>query len=64
MNAVITHSLSQELQKRGLLPDECTLVEMHMPMDGVVVLRFDVILTAEKMALFAEALVAAAEVSK
>lgn len=33
--------LGRALHKEGLLPNECTLVELHMPIDGVVFMRFE-----------------------
>ena len=43
------------LEARGLLPKHCRFVEIHIPPNGAMVIRYDIFLTDESAAILAEA---------
>jgi len=57
---VNTRRLEKELITRGLLPDRCRLIEVRVEPDSALVVRYEVYVTADKLALYADALKAAA----
>lgn len=50
------HSLGLALAAEGLLPKECVNVELHMPVDGVVRLRYEVNVITEDLPKLARAI--------
>jgi len=60
--AVMTgRGLAPMLIKHGLLPDNCRLIEVSMSPDSIPIIRYEVFVTKEQMAKFAEALREASE---
>jgi len=60
MATISNRTLARELIARGLVPDECRLLDVVIAVSGAVVLRFETFLTAEQMLLFADAFAATA----
>ena len=55
--------LGAALNKEGLLPPECREVSLHMPIDGVIVLRYEVSVREEDVLKLARAIASLAEKS-
>lgn len=52
--------LTKHLISRGLLPDGCCLVEVSMTPNDALIIRYEVMVTGDKLELYADALKAAA----
>jgi hypothetical protein len=55
-----TRALEPELIKRGLLPPECKLIEVSIAPHSALVIRYEVYVRSDQLALFAEAMNAVA----
>lgn len=58
---ISTPQLAKELMARGLIPDNCRLVEVSIPRHGALIIRYEVFVEADRFALFADAMKAAAQ---
>jgi len=61
MAAISNRTLARELLVRGLVPEECRLLDVVIGASGAVVLRFETYLTADQMLLFADAFASTAK---
>ena len=52
------------LKERGLLPDHCSKVELHIPPMGAMVLRFEVFVADEHLRTLGEAFLKMADDAK
>ena len=56
-----TFRLEKELIARGLIPADCRLIEISMEPNSALVIRYEVFVRSDRMALFGDAIKAAAE---
>ncbi len=61
MSIRISTPVIKLLQARGLLPDHCKSVEMMIPPNGPMVLRYEVFVADEHLRTLAEAFLAMAD---
>lgn len=60
----ISRQVVDMLAARGLLPNHCSNVEIHIPPNGPMVVRFDVYITDEHLRAVADAFAMMADESK
>jgi hypothetical protein len=53
---VSNRALANALMKRGLLPAECRLLEIRLEVDGALAIRYERLVPADELVVFAEAL--------
>jgi hypothetical protein len=58
---VSTMRLEKELKARGLVPDECKLIEVRIEPQSALVVRYEVFVRPDQLDLFADALKAVAQ---
>lgn len=56
-----TRVLEKHLIERGLVPDGCRLVEVSITPNSLLIIRYEVFIGAERLALVADAMKAAAD---
>lgn len=56
-----TRSIAAALERRGLMPSGCRLIEVSIPVNGVVVIRYEKFVSKDEMGLVADALKEASE---
>ena len=60
-NVMGTRRIAEELQKRGLVPPNCKLLEVRIEPAGALVIHYEVFVTGGHVLEFADALRAAAQ---
>ena len=60
-NVMGNRRIADELQKRGLVPPNCKLLEMRIEPAGALVIHYEVFVTGDRVLQFADALRAAAQ---
>jgi len=58
---VTNRQIADELQKAGLLPSNCRLVELSIGVDGIAILRYERFVDVEEFGKVADALRAVSE---
>jgi hypothetical protein len=62
MSAIVhTARLEKELIARGLVPDDCTLLEVRIEPHAGLLMRYEMFVRGDRLDLFADALKAAAQ---
>lgn len=56
MNYIPNDRIARALTDRGLVPPECRLLEVQVEVDGALAIRYERLVTAEELRLFADAL--------